>query len=100
MEQVIQAPETFIYHGYLTDNHEFDISFNNTVAIIRCKYEYEAEATENPVTLEEFKIMIETASIKGIKQIKFNCNYSIQVHSHQWKEIAKKFKVKITRISQ
>jgi hypothetical protein len=43
--------------------------------------------------------MILTASIKGIKKIDFNCNYSIEVQRYHWGETAKQYGIKLTRIS-
>jgi len=84
---------------YTTNNHEYFITFDKSKATIVCKWEEPAEAFENPVTLSEFKEMILTASIKGVKKIDFNCNYSIELQRTQWAEISKKYGVKITRIS-
>jgi len=84
---------------YCTDTHEFYISWDKSTAIITCKFENEAEAFNNPILLSEFKEMILSANTKGVKEIQFNSNYSIQVHSHQWKEIEKKEGIKLTKIS-
>lgn len=84
---------------YTTDNHEYFITFDKTKATIVCKFDNQMEALENPVTLEEFREMILTACIKGIKKVDFNCNYSIEVHRYHWGETAKKYGIKLTRIS-
>jgi hypothetical protein len=84
---------------YATDNHEFTISWDKTKATVVCKFENEAEAFENPIKLDEFKEMIFTAANKGVKRIDFNSNYSIEVQRTQWAEIAKKYGIKLTRIS-
>lgn len=84
---------------YATDKHEFTISWDKTKATIVCKFKNELEAFENPITLNEFQEMILTAYNKGIKTIDFNSNYSIEVHRTVWAEIAKKYGIKLTRIS-
>ena len=84
---------------YTTDNHEFTISWDKTKATIFCKFKNEAEAFDNPITLDEFKEMILTASNKEIKTIDFKTNYGIDVHRHTWKEIGKKYGIKITKTS-
>jgi len=86
---------------YTTDNHEYFIKFEKTTATIVCKFEKgkQDESFTNPITLQEFKEMMETATIKGIKNVMANINYSIELQRHQWKEIAKKYNVKLTRIS-
>lgn len=84
---------------YITDNHEYFITFNKSKATIVCKFNNAEESFENPVTFEEFNEMIETAAIKGIKKIDFNCNYSIEVQRCHWGETAKKYNIKLTRIS-
>jgi len=84
---------------YTTDHHEFTISWDKSKATIVCKFENQADAFENPITLNEFKEMIETACIKGIKKVDFNSNYSIELQRNQWAEIGKKYGIKLTRIS-
>ena len=84
---------------YATDNHDFTISWDKTKATIVCKTKSSFEIFENPITLNEFKEMIESATIKGIKAVDFNSNYSIEVHRTVWAEIAKKYGIKLTRIS-
>ena len=84
---------------YTTDTHEYFITFEKSKATIVCKFDNSDEAFSNPVTLAEFIEMIETASIKGVKSIDFNCNYSIEVQRYYWAETAKKYGIKLTRIS-
>jgi hypothetical protein len=96
---MIKTREMKTMQYFLSENHDFTIEYGLNTATITCKWEDEADAFENPVTLSEFKEMIETAAIKGINTIFFNCNYSTEVMRHQWNEVAKKYNVKITRIS-
>ena len=86
---------------YITDNHEFFITFEKSTATVVCKFDKgkQDEAFSNPITLEEFKEIMVSATIKGIKNVLFNSNYSIELQRHQWKEIAKKYNVTLTRIS-
>lgn len=85
---------------YVTDNgHEYYISWDKSKATIICKFENEAEALDNPITLSDFREMIDTATTYGIKKVDFNSNYSIEAQRHQWGEIAKKHGIKLTRIS-
>jgi hypothetical protein len=82
---------------YLTTQHEFFISWSKDKAFINCQAESESEAIENPIKYEEFKTMIETASIKGVSSIFYSINYSTEVHTKQIKYLSEKYKVKINR---
>jgi hypothetical protein len=84
---------------FTTDKHEFTIDFVKDQATITCKSSDQNELFDNPITLAEFREMILTASIKGIKKVRVNTNYSIEVERTGWKSIGERNKVKIERIS-
>lgn len=85
---------------FTTENHEYYISWDKTTATIKCKFQNEDEAFSNPISLDEFKEMVYTAATAGIKEVCFNSNYSIQVHSYTWKEYAKELNIKLTKINE
>lgn len=84
---------------YTTEKHEFTIDFVKSEATITCKSSDKNELFDNPIKLAEFKEMILTASIKGIKKVRVNTNYSIEVERTGWKYIGEINRVKIERIS-
>jgi hypothetical protein len=86
--------------NYTTDKHEFTIEYQKNVAIIECKAQDDNEAFNNPISLEEFREMIITATIKGITKVHLKINYSMEVHSQELKYIENKRKIKVTRITE
>lgn len=83
---------------YVTISHEFYIEHEGSTARIICKAETDEEAISNPITYDEFRVMIHTAAIEGIKTIQLAINYSIEVHSKNMKDIGSMHGVKIERI--
>lgn len=81
---------------FTTDNHEYFISWDKQTALIKVVYTNDAEAISNPVTKNEFKEMIMTATTKEVKNIIYDIKHSIEVHTHTMKEIEKYYNVKIT----
>jgi hypothetical protein len=84
---------------YATNNHDYQVSFGKGEATIICKSDNQFDSFKNPILFNEFEEIIESAAIKGIKNIYFNTTYSIEIQRYHWKNIGLKYNVKITRIS-
>lgn len=90
-----------ITQNYATNNHNFIIRFEGKTATIILKHEkgQEEECFLNPVTFDEFNEIIETAAIKGVTKINYNCTYSTEVERTHWANTQKKYGIKLERIS-